>query len=544
MDKKIPFGREFFDEIIEEGFYYIDKTKVIEDLLKAEEKVIVYLRPRIFGKSLFLSTLENFFNIEKKEKNKNLFDGLYISKSEYFKYFGKYPVIKINFNFISDLEYKDSYASFKEIINELYGKKRYIINSLNDLEKEIYNRILFRTASENEYKLSIKNLSEWLERYHKEKVIILIDQYDVPIRYAYEKGYYGKMIDFLGEVLTEALNENTSLKMAVMVGIVDVLNDYTGLNNVVKNTTLSNKYNDIFGFTESETKDMLEYFGFILTKEFKEYYSGYNMNGVNIYSPWDIISYIHNKKHKNKELEPYWYNSLSMDLLKELFKKTNDENKYKILKLIEGESVDYYSLELKSFKDYNDYKDVNSIYYLLFVRGYLTLDKENNSKIKVVNEAIRGELKELLQKAIIHTDIMKIKTNELVENIINGDIIELEKIVNKILGDISYYYVFEENELSYYLIMLGIFLLINEKEYIMKFRRKLRYNDVIIESVNRKLAVIIEIKLVKSEKDIESKLNEEIKIEEKVYYKELRLDKIKDVKKYKVVFYKDKCTIK
>ena len=220
--KKIPIGRDFLKDIIEGDFYYVDKTKMIEELLDSGAYITLFPRPRRFGKSLMISTLDEFFNVEKKEDNKNLFDGLYISKSEYAKEQGKYPVINLNFKSLKAENWEHMYAQIREEFREVFSSKRYLMEILDEDEKEVYTKILYKNANQDEYEKAIKMLSQAMERYYNQKVILLIDEYDVPIQNGYTKGFYEDVIGFIKNLFGNGLKTNQSIKQAIMTGILRV----------------------------------------------------------------------------------------------------------------------------------------------------------------------------------------------------------------------------------------------------------------------------------------------------------------------------------
>ena len=275
--KKIPIGRDFFKDIIEGDFYYVDKTKMIEELLSKGAYITLFPRPRRFGKSLMISTLDEFFNAEKNEENKNLFEGLYISKSEYIKEQGKYPVISLNFKSLKSNSWENVFDILKEEWRMLFEQKRYVLEILNEKEKEVYNKFLSKEATHGEYELLIKLLSQALEKYYNEKVILLIDEYDVPIQTGYAKGYYNDVIGFIKNLFGNALKTNNSVKQAIMTGILRVSKEsiFSDLNNVKVYSIVETGYDEYFGFNEEETKKLIEHYGYELADKVKRMYDGY-----------------------------------------------------------------------------------------------------------------------------------------------------------------------------------------------------------------------------------------------------------------------------
>lgn len=296
MKKVLPNGAYDFKALIENNFYYVDKTKIIEDLLiKQNFGITLFPRPRRFGKSLFISMLDNFFNIEKKETNKNLFKNLYISKSKLYKdNLNRYPVIDLDFKNLKEKTFEQNFESIKTLFSKLYRSKSFIKEVLDKTEKMYFTSIVEKKCTQVDYKDVLLNLSEWLERYYNEKVVILIDEYDTPIDTAYNNGYYRVMMDLIKPLFSNAFKGNNSLKLGILTGVLRISGEsmFSSFNNLEVYDVVSKDYNDYFGFTEQETKELLEYYDLKLTREVKDYYDGYNFNGASIYNPWSIMNYL------------------------------------------------------------------------------------------------------------------------------------------------------------------------------------------------------------------------------------------------------------
>ena len=262
MTKKIPIGKDDLKEVIEQDYYYVDKTDIIEKLLSDGNYVSLFPRPRRFGKSLFISMLDNFFNIEYKDTNNNLFEGLNISKSKYYDYLSSKPVIKLDFKALKQDSYEEMYQSFKVMIRNIYLSKYYIFDNLNEIEKNIFNNYLYERASDADYKISIQMLSLFIYKYYNIKPIILIDEYDVPIERGYVKGFYDNIVKLIRNVFSNALKGNNNISFAIMTGVLRVSKEslFSDINNVEVYTINNEFYNDCFGFTPNETKDLLKYY--------------------------------------------------------------------------------------------------------------------------------------------------------------------------------------------------------------------------------------------------------------------------------------------
>lgn len=546
MKKALPIGYENFQDIIEKDLYYVDKTEVIVDLLRNKNYISLFPRPRRFGKSLFLSMIDNFFNIEKKETNKYLFDGLNISKTEYYQELSSRPVIKLNFKNLKQNNYEIMYSSYKELIRELYSNKRYLLEILSNEEKIIFQNFLEEKASIDKYQKSINILSSFLYKYYQKKVIILIDEYDVPIQQGYLEGFYDEIVSFIREVFSSTLKGNDYIEMAIMTGVLRIGKEslFSDLNNVKVYGILDKEYNEYFGFTERETKILLEDYDLELTDDVKKIYDGYNFNEVSIYNPWSILNYA-----SDKELIPYWVNTSGNTLIYDIIKKTDDDVKIIIEKLLQGESIEIIYDDKVTFLDYNRIHSLNTIMNLFLVSGYLSVSKNykfngiDGMFLEVVlpNYEIRSFFSKLLTEELIDTPgitlmMLRAFSEGLLEN--NKEKIELQ--LNKILPSISF---MDQTESFYHGYVLGLFAMFLNRNYIIKSNREAGMGrfDLMIESIDRTKGILIEFKIT-SDEDIE-KVAEIAKkqMKEKNYYQELILDKVETIYSYAIIFKGKKC---
>lgn len=390
--KKLPIGRDNFKEIIEEEFYYVDKTKMLEELLERGSYVTLFPRPRRFGKSLMISTIDEFFNIQKKQENRNLFEGLYIEKSKYKKEQGKYPVIKVNFKEVQSMTWEEMQEKIIFLIQRLFVEHDYVKKILKPIEKQWYDQIMEGTANIAQYENSLKILSYAMTLYYKEKVILLIDEYDVTIQSGYLNGYYSKIISFIKNLFGNTLKTNNSIKFAVMTGVLRVSKEsiFSDLNNVKVHSILDNLYDEYFGFSEEETRKLLKEFDMELTPEVKKMYDGYLYGNKEIYNPWSIINYAVDKK-----LLPYWVNTGGNELIKQIINKTEEPIKIEIEKLIEGKCIKCDYNEKITFLDLNEANSITNILNFLLISGYLTITKNSNLlkneiEVKIPNNEIKS----------------------------------------------------------------------------------------------------------------------------------------------------------
>lgn len=549
MNKKLPIGYDNFKEVIEKDLYYVDKTHIIEELLDNKNKVVLFPRPRRFGKTLLLSMLENFFNIEKKKDNKHLFDNLYIKNSKYYNNLSSYPVIKLDFKSLKQTNYKVMYGAYTEMIREIYSSKMYLLDILNDGEKEIFNSFIMKAATEDEYQKAINILCSFLYKYYNKKTIILIDEYDVPIQQGYLYGFYNDIVSFIREVFSSSLKGNDNLELAIMTGVLRVSKEslFSDLNNVKVYSIIDEKYNEFFGFTESETKELLKYYNLELTSEVKGMYDGYNFCGLSIYNPWSILNYADTKK-----LLPFWVNTSGNELVKDILRKTPDNIKVIIEKLLQNEEIEFIYDEKVTFLDVNNINSLNTILNFLLVSGYLTISSDSmintfgiiTSKVYIPNNEIKGVINRVLLDELIDNPAITITLlREFSENILANNKIKVEEILNKILPSISF---MDKTESFYHGYVLGLFSLFLSSNCILKSNREAGCGrfDIMIETSDKKTGIIIELKIDK-DNDIEKvATNAKKQIKDKEYYQELILDKVENIYEFVIVFKNKKCIVR
>ena len=548
--KKLPIGRDNFKDIIEGDFYYADKTKIIEDLLERGTYVALFPRPRRFGKSLMISTLDEFFNAEKRETNKKLFKGLYIEKSKYSKEQGKYPVIKLNFKSLKSDNWEHVYEVLKEEWRMLFENKRYVLEILTESEKSLYEKILKKEATQGEYELSIKMLSQAMERYYNEKVILLIDEYDVPIQTGYTRGFYNDVIGFIKNLFGNTLKTNDSIKFAVMTGILRVSKEsiFSDLNNVKIYTALNNLYDEYFGFTEEDTKKLLEHFNLSLTEEVKAMYDGYIFGMQEIYNPWSILNYA-----EEGNLQPYWVNTSADELLRQLFEGAKEQTSEMLENLMLGKDINIQYNEKVTFLDLEAAKSddaVNVISNFLLFSGYLTkankepVDFDGYMKVKIPNNEVRVVYRDIISSWTARSaKFAQYKLYELKQKILSQDTDKMEEILNQALQSMSF---MDEYENFYHGYMLGLFVNFLSGEYIVKSNREAGEGrfDIMMEKYDRSVGIVIEFKLAQEDEDLSKKAQEgKEQIKEKEYYKELELDGVKDILTYGIAFIGKKCKV-
>ena len=341
--KRLPVGLDNFEQIIKDNYYYVDKTRLISELLCNGGMVNLFTRPRRFGKTLNMSMLKHFFSIE---GDQSIFEGLEISKDTKLceEYMGKYSVIFVSLKGINAGTYATAFRLAVETIKSAAKKVKFLETSdkLDDYEKEDYRALLDKSMDEATLFLSLKTLSELLEKHYGRKVILLVDEYDVPLAKAFENGYYDQMVFLIRNLLEQALKTNTSLKFAVMTGCMRISKEsiFTGLNNLKVLSITDERYDEYFGFTDTEVREMLKYYGIEdYYEEIKNWYDGYRFGSTEVYCPWDVLNYCDKiKDHADSFPENYWINTSSNDAVKKFIQMSDNlTTKREIEKLLAGE---------------------------------------------------------------------------------------------------------------------------------------------------------------------------------------------------------------
>ncbi len=562
--KTLEIGTSNFKRLVENNHYLVDKTLLISDFFNGSSLVSLMPRPRRFGKTLNLSMIRHFFDIRNKNI-KNLFSEFEISKNKDFceKYQNSYPVISISLKKIKAKNWKEMLESFKIAISKLYQGHKYLLNSdkLESYEKKYFENIILRNATETDYKFSIRNLSEYLKSHFGENVIILIDEYDTPIIWAYnnnksdkktESSFYASSVTFMQTFLGEAFKENDSLQKGLLTGIMRISREsiFSDWNNFDVFGITSKYFSDKFGFTENETKKILAYFDlYDKYNGVKKWYDGYIFGDTNnIYNPWSIVNYI--TKVKDGFL-PYWVNTSSDALIREKITASGIENDFK--KLLSGEVIKKQIVNDFVFSDFDIDKEV--IWTLLTYSGYLTQIKKakyDNYELKIPNNEVKIVFKNIVK--FWFTAKMKIKRELLIstaEHLINNRISKFEKGFKKIIGNtISYFDKGGEPERIYHVYTLGLLAILSD-DYIIKSNGESgdgRYDILLIPFDKTKFGIVIEFKQIKKrhneeDKDFHERIDTSIEnarnqINENQYYKELLANKIdeKNIIKLAIVF--------
>ena len=530
--KKIPIGVDDFKKLIENNAYYIDKTKFIADILNDAAEVKLFTRPRRFGKTLNMSTLKYFFDIQNKDENRKLFNGLDIEKSQYTSEQGKYPVIFISMKGIKAPNWEDYLFQIKTLIKELYNEFSFIREILNKSELDSFDKIWLK-KDDGEYSNALKNLTAYLYKYYKKEVILLIDEYDNPLITAYEYHYYDDALPFFKVFYGEALKTNPYLKMGVMTGIIRVIKAgiFSDLNNLRVYSILSKQYSDFFGFTQNEVENALEDFNIEYElPDVKIWYDGYKFGNSEVYNPWSILNFL-----EDRELEAYWVGTSNNFLINDILKNTNSEINDSLEKLFNGERIEEI---ITGNSDLSSLLSYHKIWELLLFSGYLTIDKKIDRKLyslRIPNK----EINELFKDEFIDVNFGESLFRNTMEALKKNKIYSFEKYLQNILLKSTSYYD-TSNEDFYHGLILGMTLYLDRDYYVTSNRESgLGRYDVIVEPKNRNnRGYILEFKVAKIEKDLEKVSKEAIEqIIDKKYDTQLKERGIKDITLLGIAFF-------
>ncbi len=536
MLKGIPIAIEDFKKIIETNCYYIDKTKFIEDILVDRAEVKLFCRPRRFGKTLNMSTLRYFFDIENKEKNRKLFNGLYIESSPMIKEQGKYPVIFLSMKGITGNTWKDSFSEIKVKIKELFKDFTYLVESLDKYEKVDFEKYILEinNLGEADLKKSLHILTKLLYKYYTQKVVVLIDEYDSPIINSYEKGYYTEMKDFFKAFYGDALKTNEYLQMGVLTGIIRVAQAgiFSDLNNFTNYTILNNEYSQSFGLVESEVKAMLDYYniGYEMP-EVKAWYDGYSFGENEIYNPWSVLKYVQFKKVKS-----YWVNTSGNTLILNMLLASNSTVFDNLNDLINGKDIIVYINESIRM---GDNLSPNNIWEIMLFSGYLTVKETLNETmftLRIPNKEIQNLFKGLFVDAIFRESN---SVGSLVQALVTKNISQVIKsLEDVVINAISFYDTSKKYE-NPCQTLLGGFLYALDDYYIMIPNVESGYGraDIILNPRNKDWpGYILELKRANTndeEKETEKALQQ---INDNKYETLLKREKVRDIIKIGLVF--------
>ena len=538
--KAVPVGIEDFKELIQDEYYYADKTLLIDEMLMNKSKVTLFTRPRRFGKTLNMSMLRYFFDVKDKEENKKLFENLKIYDSEYMVEQGKYPVIFISMKDLKGNSWEETFNDLKSLISDLYAEFKDMREKMDERDKIKFDKIFYEEEKGN-YGTSLKLLSNYLYEYYGKSVIILIDEYDAPIINAFDKGYYNEAISFFQTFYSSALKTNNSLKYGILTGITKIIKEgiFSGLNNLKVDTILDTRYSEYFGLLENEVIKILDYFGMnYKIEEVREWYNGYSFGDKKVYNPWSIVNYVDNGK-----IKAYWANISGNTLLENMLDHAGEGVYDDLKRFTDGETIEKYISDGTTIKSLlsND----NEIWQLLLYSGYLTKDENqikeddsNSYNLKIPNKEIRKYFGTMFLERFLGTEV---KTNTLIKALENGNIKKFEETLGEIMINmLSYFDLDKEMEKIYQVFMIGLVgFLMGKYEIISNDESGYgRYDLAMIPIKSNEKAYLMEFKISKTKKEMEDKAQKALKqIDEKKYDTKLKARGIKNILKIGIAFH-------
>ena len=526
--KRIGIGLSDFKELIEEDFYYFDKTKFIDEIVKDGAKVKLFTRPRRFGKTLNMSMLKYFFDVEKKEENGKLFKDLYIEKTESFKEQGQYPVIFLSLKDLKATTWEIMEKDIKSTVASLFLEYEDLYYELGEFDKPLFKKIATKEEGIENLKEALKVLVKILYKKYNKKVVILIDEYDSPLVSAYINGYYGKAKDFFKTFYSTVLKDNNYLQMGVLTGIIRVIKAgiFSDLNNLRTYTILSDDYTDSYGLTEEEVEKSLKDYGIGQEiSKVKDWYDGYKFGDSEVYNPWSILNFL-----QDKELRAYWVDTSGNDLINDVLKKITKDTVRALERLFDGEGL---RQNISGTSDLSKLLNENELWELLLFSGYLTIEEkidQDNYILRLPNK----EVKSLFRKTFIETYIARgSKLSFLMESLVENKIEDYEENLQEILlTSVSYNDTKKGNEAFYHGLIMGMGLYL-EGEYITKsnIESGLGRYDFLVEPKNKsKRAFIMEFKSTDSVEKLEEISKEALRqIEDKKYDISLKQNGIKEI---------------
>ena len=549
---KLPVGIENFEDIRRSGFYYIDKTMLIEQTLNNWSKVTLFTRPRRFGKTLGMSMLRSFFEIG---TDKSLFDGLYISQNKSLcdEHMGKYPVIFLTLKGVEGLTFAKAKSMLSEIIKD-EADRHYILNSsetLTSVDRESFMKIL--TGNEENIENSLKTLSRLLYKHYGQKVVILIDEYDVPLDKAYQNGYYHEMVSLIRGLFGQALKTNDYLQFAILTGCLRISKEsiFTGLNNFKVLSIMDTRFDEQFGFTDSEVDELLAAYNLDSHfTEIKEWYDGYHFGNADVYCPWDVINYMDLLRFEpTAKPQDFWSNSSGNALVRSFIDKADVQTKDEIERLIAGE---YIEKEISQELTYDEIdKSIANLWSVLFTTGYLTkqgVTDDGKVRLSIPNREIKNLFIKKIREWFSDTTANDGKT---LEQFCNAFVEKDTEKIEELFGDYLWNTISirdtavakDKKENFYHGILLG--LLGYKASWLIKSNTEsgTGYSDILVEVPNNRTGIVIELKYAENG-DMDAACSEALKqIEEKSYVDKLKQDGMRNFIKYGIACFKKDCKV-
>ena len=526
--KRIGIGVSDFKHLIEEDFYYFDKTKFIDEIIKDGAQVKLFTRPRRFGKTLNMSMLKYFFDIKKADENRKLFKDLYIEKTESFKEQGQYPVIFLSLKDLKATTWEEMERKIIITLSDFLSEYEYLLNELTGINFENLKNIIYKKAGIDDLTTTLKFLTKILYEKYNKKIVVLVDEYDSPLVSAYINGYYEKAKNFFKTFYSLVLKDNNYLQMGILTGIIRVIKAgiFSDLNNLRTYTILSDDYTDSYGLTEEEVEKSLKDYGIEAEiSKVKDWYDGYKFGDSEVYNPWSILNFLQDKK-----LRAYWVDTSGNDLINNVLKMRNKNIITALERLFNGEGL---RQNISGTSDLSKILSDDEVWELLLFSGYLTVEEKINQDNYILRLPNK-EVKSLFRKTFIETYIARgSKLSFLMESLIESKIEDYEENLQEILlTSVSYNDTKKGNEAFYHGLIMGMGLYL-EGEYITKsnIESGLGRYDFLIEPKNKsKRAFIMEFKSTDSVQKLEEVSKEALKqIEDKKYDISLKQNGIKEI---------------
>lgn len=555
MEKKIPVGRSGFADIRKNGYYFVDKSGLIEELLRTDAtQVTLITRPRRFGKTLAMSMLAEFFDVRKDSRR--LFSGLSIAKNKGLceEWMNQYPTLYLSFKNVDGLDFPGAYAQLVSVVAELYKKHLYLIESdkINALDKELFYKIAAEKADLKDVKNSLWKLTQLMEIYYGRPAILLIDEYDVPLAKASEKGYYSEMLDAVKGVM-QVMKDNDSLKFAVITGCLRIAKEsiFTGTNNFVSDTISDTRLNEYFGFTQTEASQLLEAAGLAdHMAEMKEWYDGYRFGDFNVYCPWDVMNYVNNLIiNPSSEPENYWENTSDNAIIRNFLERTDFDVNDKFETLLMGGYI-------KEFIENNLTYDVlesseENLWSILYLTGYLTRAEiempgaeqllPGQYALRIPNAEIMGIFKKSVKVWFTEKSAAKDR-RELFAALWDGNAEKLTVLISDLLFDTISYHDYAES--FYHAFITGLF---SNAGYRVEsnYENGLGRSDLVIKDRRNRRAAVLEAKRTDSEGGLEKECRDALEqIDDKQYAKKVERDGFHNVCRYGIAFFQKKCLVR
>lgn len=547
----IPIGISEFEKIRKNDYYYVDKTELIQALVKTEPaEITLFTRPRRFGKTLVMSMLASFFDI--RRDSRDLFEGLKIAEDQKLceLWMNQWPVIFLSLKDAGGESFEDAYGLLQSIISQLYVEHAYLEKcaEIDESYKEIFARLKRRQGNKTDVQISLRILMRMMQIYYGKQVILLIDEYDVPMAKAGAKSYYNEMLDVIGTMMSQALKDNTSLKFSVITGCLRISKEsiFTGTNNFVADTIADERFSSFFGFTDEEVRTLLENTGNLeYFDRIKKWYDGYCFGKTEIYCPWDVLCYL-NKLAFESESEPenFWENTSHNDIIRTFLSCEGMDVTDSFEKLLASETIEVNITENLTYENLTDSEE--NLWSVLYLTGYLTKDIKNpvSGKTKAFLKIPNAEIMDIFRKSVVRWFDERIAVrdrSELFKALWNKDAGRLSDLISELLFETISYHDYAES--FYHAFLVGLFA---NAGYIVEsnYESGLGRPDLVIKDKKKRQAAIMEMKIADSLESMQKAEERALKqIEEMRYADGMYVQGYQKVIKYGVAFYRKSCLV-